>query len=1292
MLNTPDPTQQAAREPFVSAEELSRWLRQPFPPTAQQAAVITAPAEPLLVVAGAGAGKTETMAARVVWLVANRFVDADAVLGLTFTRKAAQELGLRIRHRLKALSQAPELPLIDDDGQLARSLATANPTVLTYDSYAGRLVREYGLLLPVEPSARLISTTELFLITRDVVSSLRGELHLADNYGLKNIVRQVMDLNNELDNHLIGTDVVREETTAFLAELQSLPPSKRAKNPEGITKDTRDAMDAQQRRLALLPAVDALRAELRRRNVMTFSEQMSVAARVARLRPEVRESQRARFRAVMLDEYQDTSAAQRILLSNLFGDPHPSTPVTSSTQPAADERELSSVARGIAVTAVGDPMQAIYSWRGATASNLLEFVRDFPRVVADTPAGADGEQAPVLRLEGAEMRELTTSWRNPPEVLELANDATVGQLGALDSSSRIVSPLQPRAGAPSGTVILGRYATAAEEIDAVADMLAEDFYARRAEGKEFTGAVLVRKNAQTAPMAAALAARDIPFEIVGLKGLLDVPEVADTLAIARMLIHPQDDVASLRILLGPHVGLGLSDLRALGVRARNLAGRVNRRNVTTVTDEDAAAAQPMPEDARTVADAEEKLGLRLDAPDLQAHILDLLHARSARATDEDTSESPEQPLDAAACETFARELAGLLDQSDDTTVGLADAVADLGERERYSEEGYRRLSVLASELRELRTNSLGGSLTDLINDIDSVVGLRSEVLAREDTRSRARVGTAHLDKLAEEVANYARIPGASLAGMLDYFDLARAHDLGLERGDVAVSGDRVQLLTVHKAKGLEWGTVAVIGATSRVYGIKGVSTWVTTPGMMPTALRSDADGGVAHRFGAPVLDTSEVDTQQALSAAVKAFKQELSSNELGEVERLFYVALTRAERTLIVTSAAANGGQKEDPPFSVLQALMQAHPELVRDTTGAFACATGDTAPVAADGPSPATATTPAADAPAGFYASVEVPEGSLPFPREFLGARAVGVHRAAERTRAEYARLAAEQHSAQDADSTDTTDSAAGPALWARDVDAIIEEARRAETPEVTVRIGDELTASDVISLRKDPEEFAKRRRRPRPFKPNAYAKRGTALHQWIEDYYGATSLLDDDELPGMGEEDVTPAQLKELKEKFLASSWADRQPVAVEYPFTVSLGGKMVTGRIDAIFHSGDDITRGWQVVDWKSGVPPKGKELQDAAIQLAVYRYALAQLLKSITRDDLAGSTHVAAHHGGRLTEALRDIMARTQASTRELRDIDLADIDAGFYYIGFDHFVVPRHLPDIEELSKLVTARQ
>ena len=113
--------------------ELARALGQSHEPTPEQAAVIEAPLRPLLVIAGAGSGKTETMAARVVWLVANGMVEPEEVLGLTFTRKAATELGERLASRLARLRQQGLWTPRAEGGAAA---LPGTPTVSTYHAAA----------------------------------------------------------------------------------------------------------------------------------------------------------------------------------------------------------------------------------------------------------------------------------------------------------------------------------------------------------------------------------------------------------------------------------------------------------------------------------------------------------------------------------------------------------------------------------------------------------------------------------------------------------------------------------------------------------------------------------------------------------------------------------------------------------------------------------------------------------------------------------------------------------------------------------------------------------------------------------------------------------------------------------------------------------------------------------------------------------------------------------------------------------------------------------------------------
>ena len=163
------------REPAHDPAELSRRLGEDHPPTRQQAAAVAAPLAPHVVVAGAGSGKTQTMGLRVAWLVANGLVPPHRVLGLTFTRKAAAELGERVRRMLYRLAQAHHRsPFLDDD--VVAALAAGEPTVTTYHAYAAALVGEHALRIGLEPGARLVGEAMSWQLAAEVVEGYEGSV------------------------------------------------------------------------------------------------------------------------------------------------------------------------------------------------------------------------------------------------------------------------------------------------------------------------------------------------------------------------------------------------------------------------------------------------------------------------------------------------------------------------------------------------------------------------------------------------------------------------------------------------------------------------------------------------------------------------------------------------------------------------------------------------------------------------------------------------------------------------------------------------------------------------------------------------------------------------------------------------------------------------------------------------------------------------------------------------------------------------------------------------------------
>jgi DNA helicase-2/ATP-dependent DNA helicase PcrA len=477
-----------------------------------------------VVVAGAGSGKTETMAARVSWLVANRLVEPESILGLTFTRKAAGELTDRVRLRLGALARHPET-----DPDLADRLSVATPNIATYHGYAAALVAEHGLRIGLEPGAGVLGPAMCWGQAAAAVTSWSGDMSDV-SLKLASTIDDVLKLAAELGEHDVTAQQLRAWTARLQAQIAGYPDA--PKGPKGARAPVKEMLARQRARVALLPLVEAFEARKRAAGAIDYADQVAYAARLATLAPEVGRRERTRWRVVLLDEYQDTSVGQLRMLEALFG---------------GDS--------GHPVLAVGDPRQSIYGWRGASAGTIERFPRTFP--------GRSGAAAERLTL--------ATSWRNDGAVLAVANAVS----GMLPELKVPLPDLRPAPAAGRGQVTVGLYETVADETEALADRLAAcwrvtDSFPRPTDGRRPTVAVLARARKQFHGIATALRARDIPVEVVGLGGLLAVPEVSDVVATLTVLVDPAAGDALGRLLTGARWRIGPRDLAALNARARAL--------------------------------------------------------------------------------------------------------------------------------------------------------------------------------------------------------------------------------------------------------------------------------------------------------------------------------------------------------------------------------------------------------------------------------------------------------------------------------------------------------------------------------------------------------------------------------------------------------------------------------------------------------------------------------------------------------------------------------------------------
>ncbi|GMM95215.1 MULTISPECIES: ATP-dependent DNA helicase [Microbacterium] len=545
----------------VPAVVLAAALGQ-YPPTPEQTAVIEAPLAPALVVAGAGSGKTETMSGRVVWLVANRLVRRDEVLGLTFTRKAAGELADRIQRRLARLAEfdarglLPHLERLHAEGRLEvfarieraggpalarraamEELAVAvgatpraagelddellhRPTVSTYNAFADQIVREHAVRIGRDAEAAVLSESAAWLLMRRVVFASDDERLEERGEAVRSIVDAALRIARDAVDNLVDPEELAAFPERFSGVLERPSTTKR-------TVVYRDVEVAENNVRALTLLSDLAReyaAQKRRLGVIDFSDQVAGALEVVAAHPPAADELRDRYRVVLLDEYQDTSVAQTDLLASLFA--------------------------GTAVMAVGDPHQAIYGWRGASAGNLGGFVDAF------------ASEQTCARFA------LLTSWRNGIGVLDAANAV----LAPLATSSPVaVAELRPRPDAPAGEVEIGFDDALDAETDRVARWFTRVRAERSARGRATTGAILFRSKKHMVRFGDALARHGIPHRILGLGGLLSTPEVVDVVSALRVISDPSAGSALIRLLAGPRWSIGLPDLRELSALSRRIA-------------------------------------------------------------------------------------------------------------------------------------------------------------------------------------------------------------------------------------------------------------------------------------------------------------------------------------------------------------------------------------------------------------------------------------------------------------------------------------------------------------------------------------------------------------------------------------------------------------------------------------------------------------------------------------------------------------------------------------------------
>ena len=851
----------------------------------EQLNAITAPLTPSLIVAGAGTGKTTVMAARVVWLVGTGQVEPGQVLGLTFTRRAAGELRQRIA---AALARLP-LP-IDDDA----------PSVFTYDAFVATLLAGQGLRLGQDGTGLLMTGAEPYQLVDQAIDDPGFTPDVLRTTPLPTLANRVMKLDQQMAGHLAVPDAVVAEALDF-AQACEVAPGHRG----GPYKDVINAAGVAAQRAELVMLVRRYRELKRAAGAVEFADLQAAATRLAGEVPQVGAALRERFKVVLLDEYQDTSAAQAAMLASLFSGP-------STSQ-----------GRGHPVAAVGDPLQAIYGWRGAASDNMGAFPGLFPM--------ADGSRPPCFSL--------TINRRSGAAVVTAANEIAA----RLDDDHSVGNLLEVDPSRPPARIEAATFDTWPQEVAAVASRIVE---ARR--GGEASAwrevAVLLRRNLDIPPFYKALTDLGVPVEIVGLGGLLALPEIAAVVALLRLAADDGDNPAAAQLVSGPACGLGPRDMAALARRSRELRGGAGT---------------------------------------------------------------------------------------------LLGAIFDPGDG--VSAPGRARLQRLGSRIKAMRRQR-HESAVDLVRIAVELIGLGAEL---DVPSSWSESIAPQVRRFVSHVADHVGGTGLTLTSLLRWLADESTYGSSLDQATPS-QDDSVKLLTVHKAKGLEWQVVALPALVEGVFPNDRVGdNPLTNPSVLPSRLRLDA-------AGLPSLTGVSRD-------GLMQFVDDLKRDQVASEDRLSYVAVSRAKAVLLASASCWRPSAVRPKLPSRLFHLLA---EVAEQTGG----------PVTLQPPSEAN--------------PLALAQVSLPWPSTL--------------PEDEQHRLDALAQAVVAA--TGETDDAGLSAEDARRVAGWRVRIAQLEAPPARPEVPGSLSASALLLGHRDPAAFFAGLARPMPRLVDQAVARGIAFHRWVE------------------------------------------------------------------------------------------------------------------------------------------------------------------------------------------------
>ncbi len=997
--------------------------------SAEQLAILEYTRGPLRIIAGAGSGKTEIMTRIVAHLVETGLARPDEILALTFTDRAAGSLHGRIRGRLQNRG-------IDRHDSVTTS---------TFHAFCSGLLHEYALQAGIERDFRLLPKAQVWQMMFACLDSFTFE-HVRLGYNVGGFIDSVVNLDSALKDELVSSD----RLSTYLRD--------RLEDGAGGDDKAEQTMNEQ---LEMLPVLHRYAEEKRKANALDYGDLIALVIRLLQENEEVRRQVQTRYRYVLVDEYQDTNIAQKELVKLL----------------AAPDDNL---------VVVGDPNQAIYTWRGATIYNIVHFDTDFPH---------------------AATRTLMTNYRCDRNILRLAAEIARPLAASYDWDAEQVS----REDAPDGAVEAFVASCGPAEATEIARRI-EEIHGAGESTRYSDMAILYRSWKSLDALVTALRERDIPFEVIGGGEFYKRPEIADIIAYLRLLAYPDDNISSYRLLMGPCWKIGPRDLACLAhwraVMARRIPYEKRQGNELAVTD----------------------------------------------------------------------------------------ALFALHEVEGLSDEARARLKRFADELRGFMRLSEEVTLSTLVRVILSEGGVFTELDASPfPSGAEARAYLGRFTEIAHEFEGSEEGRGSKLRSFVDYLDVVFEAEEGADDLPRA-SADCVQVMTMHKVKGLQFDTVFVPGLADGEFP----STRLHNPRhdrvTVPYPLRGDA-ANLPNYADQPDI-----------------FVQGLRDADAAEERRLCYVAFTRAKARLVLSRAHFYRENKKPLAPSLFwdEAIETNIPFLYRE----------DEQP------------------PENPYAEWEITVPFAepgPFPLDLLKS---------PQTVADFARTHLPPDNFANFQARGVDLSAAVNRLTAIDETLHIEA--RPTIPNVQ-------TVSALMTYEICPRLYYYTHVLPLPRQRDAAAAAGTDIHRAIED----TLLGRETVIKPSSEEPVdthpneytgVPPPMENSMAIFRNSRFNTR-PRAVEQEFTLAFEQGYVRGRIDAVYALPDG---GWEIVDFKSGRPHPTDEVR-SWMQLPVYALAAHEIWSKNARD--LTCTYFFLQAGTEITNSVTDatlqgVRARVEGLIRSI----------------------------------------